>query len=64
MKEAYHEIVLPDGRLVEGPVVCETDRDGRLLSWHPLQQEEPFTLWRGGRKEFSTLTIEPLNIDH
>lgn len=39
---------LRDGTKVEGPLVVETDDNGRFLSWHPLLREEPFTEWRGG----------------
>lgn len=48
MKRAYHDIILPDGTHQEGPVIVETDEDGRLLDWHLLQQEEAFTEWIGG----------------
>lgn len=48
MKRAYHDILLPDGTLQHGPVVVETDAEGRFLSWHPLEEEEPFTEWVGG----------------
>ena len=48
MKRAYHDILLSDGTLQHGPVVVETDDAGRFLSWHLLQQEEPFTEWVGG----------------
>ena len=41
MKRAYHDILLPDGTLQHGPVVVETDSDGRLLSWHLLEKEAP-----------------------
>ena len=43
MKRAYHDILLPDGTLQQGPVVVETDAEGRFLSWHLLEEEEPFT---------------------
>lgn len=58
MKRAYHDILLPDGTLQQGPIVVETDTEGRFLSWHPLNEEvsgkwctnteEPFTEWVGG----------------
>jgi hypothetical protein len=62
MKRAYHDILLPDGTLQQGPVVVETDAEGRFLSWHPLNEEVPsevpgkwcsnteesFTEWVGG----------------
>ena len=48
MKRAYHDILLPDGTLQQGPVVVETDEKGRFLSWHPLEEEEPFTELVGG----------------
>lgn len=48
MKRAYHDILLPDGTRRKGPLVVETDSEGRFLSWHPLQQEEPSTEWVGG----------------
>ena len=48
MNRAYHDIILPDGHLQDGPVVVETDQNGRFLSWHPLEGEEPFTEWIGG----------------
>jgi len=45
---AYHDILLPDGILQQGPVVVETNAKGQFLGWHFLQQEEPFTEWVGG----------------
>lgn len=48
---AYHKLELPDGRLIEGPVVVETDEEGHILSWHLLKGEEPFTEWVGGVKK-------------
>lgn len=48
MKRAYHDILLPDGTLQHGPVVVETDEDGRFLGWHLLKEEEAFTEWLGG----------------
>ena len=48
MKRAYHDIILPDGIHRHGPVVVETDEEGRFLSWHHLKEEEPFTEWVGG----------------
>lgn len=48
MKRAYHDILLPDGILLQGPVVVETDNEGHFQSWHLLQQEESFTEWVGG----------------
>lgn len=48
MKFAYHDIILPDGRLQQGPIVVETDDEGNCISWHLLEQEEPFTQWIGG----------------
>ena len=48
MKRAYHDIILSDGTLQHGPVVVETDSEGRFLDWHKLEQEEPFTEWIGG----------------
>ncbi|MBO7118794.1 MAG: hypothetical protein J6W03_00555 [Bacteroidaceae bacterium] len=47
-KKAYHNILLTDGTLQQGPVVVETDEGGHFLNWHFLQQEEPFTEWIGG----------------
>lgn len=48
VKHAYHDILLADGTLHRGPVVVETEADGKFLSWYPLEQEEPFTEWVGG----------------
>jgi hypothetical protein len=39
---------LPDGRLIEGPLVAELAEDGTLLSYHLLQHEEAGTEWIGG----------------
>lgn len=57
MKRAYHDIRLPDGTLVAGPVVVESDPRGNMLSWHPLQGEEPFTEWVGGTY-FASLRVK------
>ena len=51
MKRAYHDILLPDGTLQQGPVVVETDEDGHFLRWHFLIKEEPLTEWLGGTYE-------------
>ncbi|MBQ8454658.1 MAG: hypothetical protein IJ537_04855 [Bacteroidaceae bacterium] len=51
MKRAYHDIRLPDGTVKKGPLVVETDDEGRFLAWHLLLQEEPFTEWVGGTYE-------------
>ena len=51
-KRAYHDILLPDGTLHQGPIVVETDREGHVVGWHEMQGEEPFTEWIGGT--FST----------
>ena len=48
MKRAYHDILLPDGTLQKGPIVVETDKFGRIINWHKLEKEEPFTEWIGG----------------
>lgn len=48
MKVAYHRLLLPDGQMVEGPVVVETDAENRFVAWQPLHGEEAGTLWRGG----------------
>ena len=48
MRRAYHDILMPDGTLRKGPIVVETDADGRFVGWHVLLQEEPFTEWVGG----------------
>lgn len=46
-RKAYHRLVLPDGQLVEHPVVV-FDEKGRVVCWHRMTQEEPFTEWVGG----------------
>lgn len=51
MKRAYHDILLPDGTIQQGPVIVETDEAGQLLSWYPLRQEEAFVEWIGGTYE-------------
>ncbi len=56
MKAAYHRLLFPDGQMIEGPVVVETDAENRFLAWHPLQGEEPGTFWLGG-----TYTISEIN---
>lgn len=44
---ASHRIVMPDGSILTNHVVV-LDDDGRVLSFHPLQGEEPFTEWIPG----------------
>lgn len=51
MKRAYHEILLSDGTIRQGPVVVETDEKGQMCDWHTMQDEEPFTEWIGGTFE-------------
>ncbi len=48
MKAAYHRLLLPDGQMIEGPVVVETDEENRFVAWHLLHGEEAQTLWQGG----------------
>lgn len=52
MKRAYHDIVFSDSTTVEGPVVVETDEEGHNLSWHKLEEEEPYTEWIGGTYKY------------
>lgn len=47
-KRAYHDLQLPDGTIVKGPVSITLDVDDKLVSWHHLSAEEPFTEWIGG----------------
>ena len=46
--KAYHDLQLPDGTIIHGPVTVVVDADDNLVSWHPLNAEEPFTEWIGG----------------
>jgi len=48
VKRAYHSVLLADGTSVEGPVVVETDAEGKLIGWHKLEEEEASTEWLGG----------------
>ncbi|MBR4406673.1 MAG: hypothetical protein IKT30_09900 [Bacteroidaceae bacterium] len=48
MKRAYHRLLLPEGKVIDGPLVVETDENEGFLSWHILQHEEPNTIWCGG----------------
>lgn len=57
MKYGFHRIVV-GGRTVEGPVVCETDAEGRLLSYHRLEGEERSTIWVGGTRRFETTALD------
>lgn len=56
-KRAYHDILLPDGTLQQGPIVVETDGRGRVLGWHEMQGEEPFTEWIGGTFSMSDCNL-------
>lgn len=47
MKRGYHRFQAADGRVYQH-VVVEFDSQGRMLSWHELQGEEPFVEWVGG----------------
>ncbi len=49
----YNALRMPDGQLVQGPVVVETDCQGHPISWHYLQHEEPRTRWVGGIMQVS-----------
>lgn len=46
--KAYHALRLADGMMVEGPVSVTFDNDDKIISWHLLTGEEPFTEWIGG----------------
>lgn len=48
MKRAYHQMLMPDGTLIQGPLVVETDASGTFLRWHLLRGEEASTEWIGG----------------
>ena len=50
MRKAYHRLFLPDGTLVEGPVIVSLDENGNVLEWHRMQQEEARTEWVGGER--------------
>ena len=52
VRKAYHHLLLPDGTRTAAAVVVE-DTQGNVLSWHPLQGEEPFTEWVGGERALS-----------
>lgn len=52
-KRAYHTLILSDGKQIEGPVVVCFDNNDKILSWHVLLHEEPFTEWVGGVYESS-----------
>lgn len=51
---ASHRIILPDGRVLRNHVAV-LDDDDRLLSFHPLQGEEPFTEWVEGEYRVKSL---------
>lgn len=63
MKRAYHNIILPNGTFLQGPVVIETDADGHFLNWHKLEGEEPFTEWIGGSHRLTEESTYSLNMD-
>ena len=46
-KVGSHRVVLPDGRVLRMAVVL-LDADGRVLSHHPLDGEEPGVEWYPG----------------
>lgn len=47
-KRGYHRLRMPDGRVVEGPLIVETDEKGNMLSYHLFLHEEANTEWIGG----------------
>lgn len=48
IKRGYHRLITVNGISVEGPLVVETTKDGKFLSYHMLRQEEDSTEWVGG----------------
>lgn len=46
-KIAAHRIWLPDGTCLHHEVIV-LDDEGKVLSHHPLQAEEPFVEWHVG----------------
>ena len=58
MQVGYNALRMPDGRLLQGPVVVETDQQGGPLSWHYLLHEEPCTRWVGGTLQVSEELIQ------
>lgn len=57
LRKAYHRLILPDGQNV-GPAVVLLDEQGKLLSWHKLEEEEPFTEWMGGEYKIYNYNIK------
>ena len=58
MQKAYHTLILPDGTTHHLVVVC-FDQNGRFLSFHPLQKEEPFVEWVGGTLDLRASQTQP-----
>lgn len=48
IKRGYHRMKTPKGRVVDGPLVVETTKEGVFLSYHFLHREEADTEWIGG----------------
>lgn len=46
-QRAYHRLILPNGESCSMAVVLFDD-NGRYISHHSLQAEEPFVEWHGG----------------
>ncbi len=57
MKRAYN-ILIKNNRVQKGPVVVETDPQGKVLGWHPLMEEEPFVEWVGGQVTIDSFHVK------
>lgn len=51
--KAYHRVLTSDMHTQEGPIAVRCDSQGKVVEWHVLTHEEPFTTWQGG-----TLKVE------
>jgi hypothetical protein len=47
-KYGYHRLQLPNGEIIQGPLVITLDGNSHLIEYHLLQGEEPMVEWLGG----------------
>ncbi len=62
VNKAYHRIRTSDMHTLEGPIAVRCDEQGKVIEWHMLTHEEPFTTWVGGTLEVDYSLAELLGI--
>lgn len=53
---AVHELITPSGETIN---MCVVDMiGGKVMGWHAMRGEEPFTEWRGGTLDVRSCDVK------